>query len=77
MLEQLLSKMSFITPAAWPLARIAVPAWPDDVKMGLTDTNKKMLPVDVRNVSILKFCSFSIENITVRFVLKYVCFLKE
>lgn len=77
MLEQLLSKMSFITPAAWPLARSAVAAWPDDVKMSSADTNKKMLPVDVRNVSILKFCSCSIENITVRFVLKYVCFLKE
>lgn len=74
MLEQLLSEMSFVTPAAWPLARSAVAAWPDDVKMSLTVTNKKMLPVDVRNASILKFCSCSVENTPVRFVLKYVCF---
>lgn len=49
----------------------------DDVKTCITDTNEKMLPVVIRNVSILKVCSCYIENINVRFVLKYVWFFKE
>lgn len=52
-------------------------AWSDDVKMCIMDANRKILPVDIRNVSILKVCSCYIENINVRFVLKYVCFFKE
>lgn len=51
--------------------------WPDDDKTCVTDTNKKILPVDIRHVSILKVCSCYIENINVRFVLKYACFLKS
>lgn len=46
--------------------------WPDDVGTCITDTNKKILPVDIKNGGILKVCSCYMENSSVRFVLKYV-----
>lgn len=49
-----LPKMSFIIPFVHPLAKGVVPVWQDDVKMYTADTNKKILPVDIRNVSILE-----------------------
>lgn len=69
--------MSFRTPVVSPLAESVVTVWPDDVKMCITATNKKILPVDTMDVSILKVSSCYIENINVRFVLKYECFSKE
>lgn len=72
-----LSKMSCRTPIVSPSAKSVVTAWPDAVHMCITSTNKKILPVDARDVSILKVSSCCIENINVRFVLKDACFSKE
>jgi len=71
--------MSCITHVVYPLAKSVATVWSDDVKTFITDTNKKILPVDMRNVTILKVCSCCIENTNVRFVLKYACvfFLKS
>lgn len=77
MLEQLHFRDEFSNACSQPTARSVVTVWPDDVGTCITDTNEKILPVDIKNVSILKVCSCYMENISVRFVLKYVCSLKE